>query len=360
MANWAIIVGINEYRGLPESDWLHGAVADASDFADWALHPQGGAVDADKAFIWTFPAPPATPTEPHGAMSLSAPWPDLGSVPSATRAPDATRPPDAVDIVALVEMVKDLAYAAPGPHRIYVFFAGHGIQITGRDGETCFVVGDYKGVANFGLIPCDALRGTLQTTGFEEVVLFLDCCRTLINWRGQAPNVFVDGAGHQVRYAVGRAAERQKMAFEFPAQPPKRGAFTKALTEALRRKRDANGGLTLGDLELYVQGRVPGLLGSDLQLPQFEPDPRPWPHPLITGPAIDPVSRVVIPGVPAGVRLQLFDSNDAPVGPPQPAAVDGYIRFDAAVVGDMYSVRRDTGEVLKNFRHEGEAPLDVF
>lgn len=359
MANWAIIVGINEYGGLPESDWLFGAVADAADFADWALHPQGGDVAADKAFIWTYPAPPATAGAPLGVMNQSAPWAELGN-PGGVQPPDPTRPPDAIDIVALVDHVQNLAYGEPGPHRIYVFFAGHGIQIAGRDGETCFVVGDYKNVSNFGLIPCDALRGSLQTNGFEEVVLFLDCCRTQINWRGAAPNVFLDGVGQQVRHAVGRAAERQKMAFEFPAAPPKRGAFTKALTEALRRKRDANGALTLADLEIYVQGRVPGLLGSDKQLPQFEPDPRPWPHPLITGPAIEPVSPIIVPGVPAGVRLRLYDSNDAPVGPAQSALMDGSVRFDTAVIGDMYSVRREDGEVLKNFRHEGERPLDVF
>ena len=57
MQSWAIIVGINEYPPTAGLRVLHGAVADAVDFADWALDPRGGAVDPAHLFLWTSSAP---------------------------------------------------------------------------------------------------------------------------------------------------------------------------------------------------------------------------------------------------------------------------------------------------------------
>ena len=42
--SWALVVGINHYPERAGQTPLQGAVADAVDFADWALSDNGGAV----------------------------------------------------------------------------------------------------------------------------------------------------------------------------------------------------------------------------------------------------------------------------------------------------------------------------
>ena len=70
MTSWAIVVGINEYPGSGLGP-LKGAVADACDFADWALDPTGGNVAPERLYFWTYPWPDADPDRPHLAQYLA-------------------------------------------------------------------------------------------------------------------------------------------------------------------------------------------------------------------------------------------------------------------------------------------------
>lgn len=76
MTAWAFIVGINTYPDVSKLNPLHGAVADAAAFAEWALDPNGGGVLPEHLFLWTCPAPPA---HAGGALAhfMAAPttWP---------------------------------------------------------------------------------------------------------------------------------------------------------------------------------------------------------------------------------------------------------------------------------------------
>lgn len=337
MANWALIVGINNYAKLPAELQLHGAVADAADFADWALHAQGGGVDPERFFMWTYPPPPADSRGPLGPMTLSGEW--RGADPEPTRAPNV------VDIVGKVGELLDAVTFSAEAHRIYVFFAGHGVQLNPARPETCFITGDFEQVSNLGLIPCESLRVTLTTSGFSEVVMFLDCCRTQLNVRTSIPTVFDPGAQQPVMHAVGHAAGRGTRAFEIPSGTPARGAFTSAVTEGLRRVRDANGVLTVNALEAYVYNRVPTLMtGTDKQYPQFEIDPRNPAYTLIEGPVIETLADLTVTNVPAGAQIQLFDSNNAPIGAPH-AETGGTVVFHVPL-GSSYAIGLVGGNIL--------------
>src|SRR5437660_374184 len=99
----ALVVGINEYPASAGVNTLFGAVADAADFADWALHPNGGGILPDNLYFWTFPAPAAPSKELKNYLQSPRAW-NGGP-------PNPARPPNFVDIVATAV---DLAKKAPG------------------------------------------------------------------------------------------------------------------------------------------------------------------------------------------------------------------------------------------------------
>ena len=168
MTAWALVVGINEYPPNAGLTSLKGAVADAADFADWLLNPGGGGVDSAQMLFWTHPAP--SDSTPALALRLQNPvaWP--------TGVPDFSRPPTAGDIK---RAAFDLAWRAGQSNvdRLYVFFAGHGVQTTPQsyveDAQHCFAAGDYVPTyRSQSLVPCDDLRRAMMRVGPAEVVLF--------------------------------------------------------------------------------------------------------------------------------------------------------------------------------------------
>src|SRR5438874_10749407 len=114
----ALIIGINAYQ-KPDIPTLFGAVADAADFADWALDPAGGNVKSDRLFFWTSPAPVEPSAKLRNFLANPTPWHN-------NVIPDFTRPPDADEIVKTALKMATTLSAAAG--RIYVFMAGHGVQ----------------------------------------------------------------------------------------------------------------------------------------------------------------------------------------------------------------------------------------
>jgi hypothetical protein len=319
MTPWAIVVGINlhpEDSGLTE---LYGAVADAADFAEWCLHPQGGAVAPERLFFWSHPAPAPAIMGPLLTQWFAkpTPWPKPTNLMESFVPPMDDRAPKSGQLVALTEWITGAAYDIPGDHRVYVLFAGHGVQVE-KQGvkETCFLAGDY--VDGLGLVPCGQMARSLLTNGVAEVVMFLDCCRTPLSNRTPLPDIFPDGGQPARLTALGRAANAGQTSFEVPDLPPKRGVFTQAVTEGLRTRRNAQGALTFADLGQYVCDRAPGLLGGrGPQNPQFVTDP-PNPDPgwvLLQGEAQASSPDIVIDftDLPAGAKVSLIDNGGRPI-----------------------------------------------
>ena len=362
MDSWALVVGINLHpcdAGLAE---LYGAVADACDFAEWALHPDGGAVPPQRLFFWTTPAPDPAMIGPLLAAYLQAPtkWraPRLIAMASP---PDARRPPDAGEIRAVVRAMAETAVTATQPQRAYVHFAGHGVQLTANGvRETCFLAGDYA--RGGGLVPCGQMSRYLETNGFAQVIMFLDCCRTSIGGLEELPNLFRSGSGGRTLTGTGHAAEPEKVSFEFPLDLPKRGAFTRALTEGLRTHREPTGSLSFDGLGAFVRRRVEVLLGAKVQSPQFASDP---PQPgtpliLVTGAPILEQQPIVVTFVNArpGAKVWLISEEGERPDPLIAGPAQTQAQVDAPI-GKPYALRTDDNRMVKSFFHPGPGPTSV-
>jgi hypothetical protein len=360
MQAWALIIGINKHPEDAMLPDLHGAVADAADFAEWALHPKGGKVAPERLFFWTHPAPTPAETGPllEAWLRAPTPWPTPRN-PRKSAPPDFDRAPRSGDIVAVADAMGAAATQAAEPQRAYVLMAGHGVQV--RDGpraQTCFLAGDYADGA--GVVPCDELSVSLQSNGFGEVLLFLDCCRSNLGRREPTPRLFKLGAGEETAHAVGHAAKRSRPSFEFPEQRPVRGVFTYAVTEALRARRGEDGALTVKLLGDHVYGRAPALVGPGRdQEPQFTAYPDNPPIVITMDSPILQLRNIVIDfgATPAGARLHLIDHKARPICPPltpgaQPASVP-------AATGFVYALEDDDRRVIRTFRHDGPGDTHV-
>lgn len=363
MIPWAIVVGINLHPDQTNLNELFGAVADAADFAEWALNPHGGGVAKDRLFFWSYPVPPDDPKErPLLTEFLKAPtpWP----VPPHGRAmaiPPKDRAPYSGEILMLVNHLRKAAKLgdlAGDTHRCYVLFAGHGVQIIENGvNDTCFLTADYA-MGN-GFLPCNQLSRSLESGGFSEVLMFLDCCRTMAGPTIRMPNMFPVGKETTV-VGVGRAAAPGEPSFEFPNPNPTRGAFTHALTDGLRTERDPEGILTFGALGAFVGKKVPTLAGR-LQVPQFSHEPPSPPFVILQGQPLD-VDRdlriIFGNGIPPGTEFWLLDDKWRRVSDdPIIAGLEPVRR--SAPIGRVYGLESADGRIKKLFSHDGPGETPV-
>ncbi|WP_136626548.1 caspase family protein [Bradyrhizobium macuxiense] len=373
MKAWAFVVGINEYHPHAGQRILKGAAADAADFADWALHRDGGGVAPERLFFWTKPAPQNPPTALANYLQSPTEWWDLLA---GQKKPDFSQPPSAITILETALQAGKAAAAEAAQlesneeRRCYVFFAGHGIQTntTGATAEiqTCFVSGDFRPntATVMGLIPCDDLRRALLAGGFDQVFMFLDCCRVAMSALNMpAPTVGSATAMNPPApfWGVGHAAQKNKIAYETEAAPF-RGVFSKTLLRGLRTLRDPTSNeLNLDRLKFYVSDNI-GLHTLKGQKPHFLGDPSDPPPVIVHSPPI-PVSeeeapiRVVFQTVAPGTMVHLVDHNGGIlrelVAGPDPTLV-------AAVTGRLYSFDITNPLSSKAFRHPGPGVTDVI
>ncbi|WP_216332554.1 caspase family protein [Rhizobium sp. X9] len=276
MSSMALVIGINEYPADTKLKALEGAVADAADFADWALDPTGGNVPPENMYFWTHPAPIAP--EPNLAQFLQNPnpWPFVG--------PDFNAAPEAMQIIRCVGRLAERC-VDEDIERMYVFFAGHGAQTrpedVTRDPQNCFIAGNFAmDMPAMGLVGCDDLRRYLVKFGPTELIMFFDCCREVLSVKVGIPATPYNNEnnlGYHKRLGIGRAAQDACVAYEIPAtaEGPARGAFSKLLVGGLRVHR-VNGKLTLSDLESYVSTAIGGLMTPpNSQYPDFIERPKP-------------------------------------------------------------------------------------
>jgi len=359
--SWALVVGINEYPAGANQAVLKGAVADAADFADWALHPHGGAVAPSDLFFWTHPAP-ADPTAPL-ADFLAKPtnWvdPENSDQPPGLK-PMAGRAPMADEILFTALAAAAAAKKAGGANRIYIFFAGHGVQTTtiesARESQTCFVTANFKTKpVTRGLIPCDDLRNGLMNLGFSEVIMFLDCCRSPIAITVAPPSLDMMNTTSKPKpaYGVGRAADYGDLAFEAPAGAEKRGAFSQVLLDGLRRHRDDETNiLTLNALETYVETSIGEVVKPNVQFPQFDIKPRNPKFQLLQSPKIDPMLDISITFTNAFSEVALKDGKTREIQSFK-NVTPGQVVLWPAPAGALYSLETPDRAYVQAFPHTG-------
>lgn len=326
MVNWAIVVGINDYPERAQQNPLHGAVADACDFADWALDPAGGNVAPERLFFWThpWPAPPSDRLNDY----LAGPLPNWYHDQFGSVQPEQARPPKAIEITTTIEDAGRAAYGSDfgdddAKRRVFVFLAGHGIRARtfDRNEETCFLAGDFappRGNLTPGLIPCDSFRRALLHKRFDEAIIFTDCCRSTTARSSLTAQQVSDFDGEPILpWSIAFAAQDGEPAYE-TVTAPIRGAFSSALMRGLRTHRPGPvGELRAVPLREFVQisieqftnsGQTPNLLcRPDPHGPLIVPGHAPNGGAISIGPVLDVSSLAV------GTVLILKGGNLQPV-----------------------------------------------
>jgi uncharacterized caspase-like protein len=377
---WAIVVGINKYPDQTKQTELKGAVDDACDFAEWVLDPHGGNVPPERLYFWTHPWPNA-PGGRLGAFLNGAqtPWvfdDESRNVPDQSRAPTAT---EIVETAQTVGRTARHAASQPGAvnpaiRRIYVFFAGHGVraqEFKSAD-QTCFLAKDFRrltGNSILGVVACDSFRDALLIDRFNEVIMFLDCCRLSPLKLQEQVVPLTDRAkvtGGSV-WGVGHAAQRDKAAFE-TTEAPFRGAFSKTLMEGLRGLREGpNQELHMEPLKAYVQTAIKAHTAQP-QMPSILYDPDALPGPLIvagppTGAAVSlhlTGPKVYLNKLPLGMQLVLKDGTKKVVAGVEPlVAGENPVQLPPLPPGLYLIEVADDPARKKIFSHPEEAEVHV-
>ena len=164
MPNHALVVGVAHYddRSVPQ---LGTPVDDALRMAAWLLDPAGGNVPVDNLILLLTPTPPLSPAPPGVDLSLLSRHRNL-------------LPATQENLRAAPLEIE--ARAGKGGDRLFVYYAGHGLQarITFSN-EDALVPSDYRpGVHN--AVSVSSLIRFFQATPFREQYFFFDCCRNLL------------------------------------------------------------------------------------------------------------------------------------------------------------------------------------
>ena len=314
MANYAFIVAINEYPALTKLNTLKGAVADAVDFAEWALDQNGGNVDQANFQFWTDDVPDGCGPLLHAALQNRPPWP-------AEITPDLNQPPNSNRIIDCAKALAEQARESAGDARLYLFFAGHGVRVNDRsyerDPQNCFVASNYEPGSSRGLVPLGDLLRMLEWHGPEEIIIFQDCCRSDMPFNQDAPKLGLNIYNpHEVnrQWVSGNAARGNGTAFEVPHAAPARGAYTKILVQALRQFRPA-GGLRASALRGFLSNGVTQLVKpkeqqTELKMRSDEDDCI-----LIDGPVIGahPIVHIEVESAISDGHIALLDQDRKPV-----------------------------------------------
>jgi hypothetical protein len=244
--DFAILVGITQYKGLGD---LKGPEGDALRFRDWLVDPAGGAVPPEHVQLIVTSA--FHPPDPPSADDAE---------PASTRFERALR--------RVIAPGGGMPQGRIG-RRLYLYFSGHGFTTRERPEAALYTA---RATLSFP----DQIAGTryleiLKSAAlFEELVLVMDCCRTLEMMSVVAPPVLAlmdDPVGaHGVKAFIAYGAPNGLLARERPLGPDGRveGLLTHALLAALRlAKADEQGRITGPIVKDYIRNHWPELTQGD-------------------------------------------------------------------------------------------------
>lgn len=220
----AIIIGIQNYPGLnkPGQAALSGVESDALEFETWVRSPEGGDVPPDNidTILSSNFSPPAA-----NAYNCKPAFAEVKRV---------------FDVLRRRSLEKIAARrGAKIGRRLYIFMSGHGItpkpygHITREVGLLMGNVDDINIYDNDSHTPGYSMAEYFLREGcFEEVFLFMDCCRDILT-TAQSNIVFIsNGTGEGLRfYAFG--CQWGRRAKERNLDGRMQGVFTKTLLLAL-------------------------------------------------------------------------------------------------------------------------------
>jgi hypothetical protein len=264
--DYAIVVGISTYGALRPQ--LEGPEIDAGKFAEWLCAADGG--DLPKRNVTLIRSSNFVNPDSREPLDYE---PTLSQVTKA--------------FAKLFKATADNFGSTPRVgRRIYIYLAGHGLTprvdpLTSIN-QSGLLMANCMENAMYENIPGQAYAEWFHLShSFDEILLFMDCCRTDKSDLGVLavlPPVVAGGRVNDVQVFYAWATQWDSRAFELSlgSPPARRGVFTYALLEALTiGVPGAQGRLTPESIVGHLSTRVPQLRNGDAsQQPQFFP-PRP-------------------------------------------------------------------------------------
>jgi hypothetical protein len=321
-----IVIGITTYPTLSRLD---GPENDANDFYDWLTSSSGGDVPQERV-----------------TRIVSSDY-------QPPKAPAATKQPNASDVETAFRNLHFQAIGSNGVpkrlgRRLYVYVAGHGVGLP-------FIYDPDRSDA--ALLTADATEWDaphvmakifalyfLNAGIFEEVVVFMDCCRALYNRLTPRFPTFIDinaisGTGDGRRAFFAFATRWAGAAREKRIGDRTRGIFTTALLRGLKTGGgDLTGKITSTSLRNYLLNHM-----SDLLTPQEMADPLIPKQPDIPAPNVD-----LVFGITPSATVKVSVSAPTAAGQAIRIRGDGFkvIAQGQALVGVPWEVTLQRGGYL--------------
>jgi hypothetical protein len=344
--DYAIVVAISTYQVF---DPLSSPEIDAVKFREWLTSPQGGQL------------PPG-----NIAYISSSQFHPPNSAPGSV---DVAQPRlDDVDIAFKKHVV---AANSTQRHRVgrrlYIFLSGHGIT-PGRSAtpdldDTALLMANADLVSLGFHIPGHPYAEWFRTAGaFDELVLFMDCCRDDAGTTAprNCPFGELKGNRNKVKRFYASATQWGQAAWEDVLEPPspqKRSFFSFAVLEALNNGIcDELGRLTCNVLAGYVKQRVNEMrTNGKPQKPQFLYDPQ---NDIVLIDRVTAASDNVLvtfgPGLLGaaqliGPSLTVLDTHPADSAPWSLALQPGFYKIALGQKSQLFEVPAQRGMVNVQF-----------
>lgn len=218
--DWAIVVGIMNYAD-PNLAGLQGPENDATDFYNWVVASDGGAVPSGQAILIK-------------SSDFHPPFKD-----PASAGPTAEAIKAAFDhLLSVADENETNGLGRTIGDRLYLFFSGHGFAPAQNDDLTALLTANAS-IANaqlthvIGSYMADKFwRGKF----FAEILLFMDCCRSVMDCAQLYMPYTIERATDydKVRrfYAYGARVAKEAREWKMP-DGQYHGVFTRTLLDAL-------------------------------------------------------------------------------------------------------------------------------
>ena len=255
--DFALVIGINNYPNWNNGNRnLSGPVKDARDFFSWLTDSaNGGGIPKENIKL------------------IVSPQQD-GDQPKPKPAPIGQDISDALAEIDDAIVMNEIEH----PRRLYIFFSGHGHTEKGkpRDSNLCMAPFNDRNRLSDALSLEDILSKATECIAPEEIIVFLDCCRSLVTNAAGVQSTFscikASEFSSAVKSAIIYSTLREKLSYESGEENDVRGHFSLALMEGLRGAAFGNGKKTLNSLLGYLQVELPKRAENPkhLQLVDFE------------------------------------------------------------------------------------------
>lgn len=184
MDDWAIVVGITDY---PDLGTLGGPERGATDFFNWVTSPkpEGGGIDPQSNRARLIITSKCVPPPPYGDFINAQPM--MSSVTKVF-----------TEIFVQSQQNHANNEGVQVGKRLYLYFAGHGFEPAGAitQGQAALLMADSADGIFGNHVPGTAWAEWFYKAGFfEEVLLFMDCCRDYLPGIAANPVIFKEQIG---------------------------------------------------------------------------------------------------------------------------------------------------------------------